>query len=122
MRPASRLTARPSIRKAGLPHRRSPRRSGRSRPGMKPAAPCSEANEPGSRGPGLPASLPGNSVNYLACSLKKQWKRYRKELKRCQNKFSEKAIHAFRVETRRLLSTLELLGGFLPARRVERVQ
>lgn len=89
---------------------------------MKPAAPFSEANEPGSRGPGLPASLPGNSVNYLACSLKKQWKRYRKELKRCQNKFSEKAIHAFRVETRRLLSTLELLGGFLPARRVERVQ
>ena len=35
---------------------------------------------------------------------------------------SAKAIHAFRVETRRLLSTLELLGGFLPARRVEKVQ
>jgi CHAD domain-containing protein len=89
---------------------------------MKAPAPFSGANEPGSRDPGLPARLPGKSVNDLARSLKKQWKRYRKELKRCQDKFSEKAIHAFRVETRRLLSTVELLGGFLPARRVEKVQ
>jgi CHAD domain-containing protein len=89
---------------------------------MKPTAPFSAANKPGSRGPRLPASLPGNSATCLARSLKKQWKRYRKELKRCQDEFSEKAIHAFRVETRRLLSTLELLGGFLPARRVEKAR
>jgi len=89
---------------------------------MKTTTPFSGANEPASRGPGLPARLPGNSVTWLARSLKQQWKRYRKELKRCQNEFSEKAIHAFRVETRRLLSTLELLGGFLPARRVEKAQ
>jgi CHAD domain-containing protein len=78
---------------------------------MKRAAPISAANEPGSRGPGL-----------LAGSLKQQWKRYRKQLKRCQHECSPRAIHAFRVETRRLVSTLELLGGFLPSRRVEKAQ
>jgi CHAD domain-containing protein len=89
---------------------------------MTAAAPFSGANEPGSHGPELAPRLPGNSVQGLARSLKKQWKRYRKGLKRCQDNLSEKAIHAFRVETRRLLSTAELLGGFLPARRVEKVQ
>ena len=78
---------------------------------MKRAAPSSGASEPESRGPGL-----------LARSLKQQWKRYRKQLKRCQHECSPGAIHAFRVETRRLLSTLELLGGFLPARRIEKAQ
>jgi CHAD domain-containing protein len=78
---------------------------------MKRAAPISAANEPGSRGAGL-----------LARSLKQQWKRYRRQLKRCQQKCSPSAIHAFRVETRRLVSTLELLGGFLPVRRVEKAQ
>ncbi len=78
---------------------------------MKRAASSSRASEPGSRGPGL-----------LARSLKQQWKRYRKQLKRCQRECSPGAIHAFRVETRRLVSTLELLGGFLPSRRVEKAQ
>src|SRR5664280_2753373 len=78
---------------------------------MKRAASSSGASEPGSRGPGL-----------LARSLKQQWKRYRKQLKRCQHQCSPGAIHAFRVETRRLVSTLELLGGFLPSRRVEKAQ
>jgi CHAD domain-containing protein len=78
---------------------------------MKRAVPISAANEPGSRGPGL-----------LAGSLKQQWKRYRKQLKRCQHECSPRAIHAFRVETRRLVSTLELLGGFLPSRQVEKAQ
>src|SRR5262249_27959571 len=46
-------------------------------------------------------------------SLQKQWKRYRKELKRCQKKFSEKAVHNSRVAARRLLATIELLEGFV---------
>ena len=50
-------------------------------------------------------------------ALKNQWKRYRKCLKKCQQEFSEPAVHNSRVETRRLLSMLELLGPFLgPAR------
>src|ERR1035437_6459657 len=107
----NRLTAGRGIRRSGLPRRRSPRRRERNRPGMKRAAPISAANEPGSRGPGL-----------LAGSLKQQWKRYRKQLKRCQHECSPRAIHAFRVETRRLVSTLELLDGFLPSRQMEKAQ
>lgn len=45
--------------------------------------------------------------------MKKQWKRYRKELKRCQKKFSEEAVHDSRVAARRLLATIELLERFL---------
>jgi CHAD domain-containing protein len=78
---------------------------------MKRAAPISGAHDPGASGPGS-----------LARSLRQQWKHYRKQLKRCQHKCSPGAIHDFRVESRRLLSTLELLGGFLPARRVEKAQ
>jgi CHAD domain-containing protein len=78
---------------------------------MKRAAPFSGAPESGSREPGS-----------LVRSLRQRWKRYRQELKRCQRKCSPKAIHAFRIETRRLLSTLELLGGFLLAGRVEKAQ
>jgi CHAD domain-containing protein len=49
----------------------------------------------------------------LASSLKERWKSYRRALKRCRHRFSEKSVHASRVETRRLLSLVELLGVFL---------
>ena len=49
----------------------------------------------------------------LRASLKERWKNYRRALKRCQRKFSEKSVHASRVETRRLLSLVELLNVFL---------
>ncbi len=62
----------------------------------------------------IPFELPSGILRALAGSLKRQWKRYRKGLKRCQEKFSERAVHDSRVETRRLLSMLELLGPFLP--------
>ena len=55
-------------------------------------------------------------LQHLGDSLQTQWRRYRKRLKRCQKHFSEDAVHASRVETRRLLSTLELLGAFIPER------
>lgn len=55
-------------------------------------------------------------LQHLGDSLQTQWRRYRKRLKRCQRHFSEDAVHASRVETRRLLSTLELLGAFMPER------
>jgi CHAD domain-containing protein len=59
------------------------------------------------------SSLPPNVLPQVRRSLQKQWKRYRKELKRCQKKFSEKAVHNSRVAARRLLATVELLEGFL---------
>jgi len=51
---------------------------------------------------------------HLGDSLQVQWRRYRKRLKRCQERFSEEAVHASRVETRRLLATVELLRAFIP--------
>jgi len=66
--------------------------------------------------------LPADTLWHLEKAFKKQWKRYRKRLKRCQKKFSARAIHASRVQTRRLLATVELLSGFLPAGRVKKMQ
>ncbi len=66
--------------------------------------------------------LPANCLRVLEKSLKKQWRRYRKDLKRCQNRLSEGTIHDCRVGSRRLLATVELLGGFLSAARVHKVE
>jgi CHAD domain-containing protein len=57
-------------------------------------------------------------LKHLADSLDTGWKRYRKRLKRCQVSFSEDAVHQSRVETRRLISTLELLCAFIPERKI----
>lgn len=46
-------------------------------------------------------------------ALKERWKCYHRTLKRCLRKFSQKSVHASRVETRRLLSLVELLDVFL---------
>jgi CHAD domain-containing protein len=61
-------------------------------------------------------------LRYLAVAFKKQWRRYRKELKKCQKKFSPSRVHESRVATRRLLSMTELLGPFLAAGRVKKAQ
>jgi CHAD domain-containing protein len=58
----------------------------------------------------------------LAAALKRQWKRYRRALKRCKAHFSEKAVHNSRVESRRLMAQLELLGIFAPARLCQRAR
>jgi CHAD domain-containing protein len=58
----------------------------------------------------------------LAAALQRQWKRYRRALKSCQQRFSEKSVHASRVESRRLLAQLELLGIFAPARLFKRAR
>ena len=52
----------------------------------------------------------------LDAALRQQWKRYRKALQRCQRHFSEEAVHDSRVECRRLLAQLELLGVLAAAR------
>jgi len=66
--------------------------------------------------------LAPNVLPHVRRSLQKQWKRYRKELKRCQRKFSEKAVHDSRVAARRLLATIELLEGFLPPELVKKAR
>jgi CHAD domain-containing protein len=66
--------------------------------------------------------LSGNGLARLAKGLKKQWKCYEKCFSRCQKKLSEEAIHELRVQTRRLLATFELLGDFLTASRVKKIE
>jgi CHAD domain-containing protein len=58
----------------------------------------------------------------LASCLQRQWKRYRQALKRCQRDFSEEAVHESRVETRRLMAQLELLGVLAEAREFKRAR
>jgi CHAD domain-containing protein len=63
-------------------------------------------------GEALPALAP-DTLSGLVLSLKKDWKCYRKLLRKCQQKFSERSVHDVRVSARRLLSLLDLLSGFL---------
>ena len=65
---------------------------------------------------------PPDVLKHLADSLDTGWKRYRKRLKRCQASFSEDAVHQSRVQTRRLLSTVELLGAFIPESKIKKVR
>jgi CHAD domain-containing protein len=55
--------------------------------------------------------IPAAWGEHLVGSLKTLWRCYRKKLKLCQKHFSEESVHDLRVETRRLLSMLELLGA-----------
>ena len=66
----------------------------------------------------LSQHLTADTLRHLEKALKKQWKRYRKRLRRCQKEFSEKAVHDSRVQTRRLLATVELSGAFIPQSRL----
>jgi CHAD domain-containing protein len=70
----------------------------------------------------LRGMLAQGTLGHLTASLKRQWKRYRKGLRRCQDRFSEGAVHESRVETRRLLSLLELLRPFLRGGQINRSQ
>ena len=55
--------------------------------------------------PNFPPKLAG----HLAESVRAARRRYRKRLACCQKKFSEKAVHDLRIETRRILALLDLL-------------
>jgi hypothetical protein len=54
--------------------------------------------------------------------MKKEWKSYRKRLKQCQRRFSERSVHELRIQTRRLFSIMELLRPFQSARKIEATQ
>lgn len=69
-----------------------------------------------------PATRSADVLKHLADSLRTQGRRYRKRLKQCQQHFSEEAVHQSRVETRRLLATVELLGAFIPDRDIRKVR
>jgi CHAD domain-containing protein len=58
----------------------------------------------------------------LIDSLNERWRVYRRELKRCQKKCSEKAVHDLRVATRRLIATVDILLTIIPNDRLKRVR
>jgi len=70
----------------------------------------------------LSVGLPAKTLPRLGAALKKQWRKYRKELKQCQEKFSPEAVHDSRVETRRLLSMVGLLSPFVGSGRAKKAQ
>jgi CHAD domain-containing protein len=65
---------------------------------------------------------PPDVLKHLADSLKTGWKRYCKRLRRCQKSFSQDAVHDSRVQTRRLLSTVELLVAFISEKDIQKVR
>lgn len=67
-------------------------------------------------------TLPPATLQFLSAALRKQWKCYRKQLKKCQRKFSERSVHDLRVAARRLESLLDLLASFLAPGRLEKTQ
>ena len=84
-----------------------------------------EVRRPAKRDRHRPVSsreLPAGTLRSLRKDLKKQSRRYRKRLKQCQKEFSESAVHSLRVQSRRLLSTVELLEHFLPAVDQDRIR
>jgi CHAD domain-containing protein len=50
-------------------------------------------------------------ADLLLASFDQRWEKYRRELKRCQKKCSEKAVHDLRVATRRLISTIDVISS-----------
>lgn len=54
-------------------------------------------------------NFPDELASHLRESVRTARRRYRKRLSRCQEKFSERAVHELRIETRRILALLDLL-------------
>jgi CHAD domain-containing protein len=58
----------------------------------------------------------------LAAALENRWESYREQLCRCQEKFSEGAVHELRVATRRLLAQFTLLSCVVPRAGLEKAR
>ena len=56
---------------------------------------------------------------FMRAALRLRWRKYRKKLARCRRHPSEDAVHDLRVESRRLLATLDALDGLVPRRTVQ---
>ena len=52
----------------------------------------------------------------MRAALRLRWRKYRKGLARCRRGASEEAVHDLRIESRRLLATLDALAGLIPQR------
>ena len=64
----------------------------------------------------------GAGTSLLVETLEQRWKTYRSELKRCQQKPGEEAIHDFRVASRRLLALVDMLRAASPHPRLQKLR
>jgi CHAD domain-containing protein len=58
----------------------------------------------------------------LAAALENRWQSYHKQLRACQDKFSEAAVHELRVATRRLLAQFILLECLAPGAALDKAR
>jgi CHAD domain-containing protein len=58
----------------------------------------------------------------LLNALNTRWDKYKAELITCRHEFSEAAVHDFRVATRRLLSSLDLLRAVIQDLRIQKTR
>ncbi len=58
----------------------------------------------------------------LAAALASRWESYREQLRRCQRRFSEDAVHELRVATRRLLAQFTVLSCVAPSAALEKAR
>ncbi len=54
--------------------------------------------------------------------LAELWRGYRKALKHCQRDFSRESIHALRIQTRRVLSGLDLVDALIASNSVKKIR
>jgi CHAD domain-containing protein len=92
-------------------------------PPQRPAEATDGFNERLSlRPPGTPKHGPVAVGPYLAQGLDGRWQSYRRQLRKCQEKFSEGAVHELRVATRRLLAHFTLLSCLAPSGALEKAR
>ena len=59
---------------------------------------------------------------HVAASMRRLRRRYRKQLARCQKRFSERSVHQLRVETRRMLALVDLLRALHAGASLKKIQ
>jgi CHAD domain-containing protein len=70
--------------------------------------------------PRVPSHPPGAFGLALATALNARWQTYHKQLRQCQDDFTEEGVHELRVATRRLLAQLVLLECVAPSVSLEK--
>ncbi len=63
-----------------------------------------------------------NAQPLLLDSLNTRWDTYQSDLNTCRRDFSEEAVHDFRVTTRRLLSSLDLVRTAIQDHRIQKIR
>jgi len=90
------------------------------------AAPTGRAGDDTKQGRGksflVSWCVPSDPAVCLANSLTKQWTSYHKQLRNCQNEFSETSVHQLRVATRRLMAHHGMISSALSAEKVAKAR